>query len=218
MKRPSAQTGLSLVGLLVGIALGLLVVAAATTLLLAHLREARRLVLETRLAQDLSHATELIGNELRRTGHWSEASNGVRRAGAGPVPGNPLAAQASEFDSQIVYRYDSVGRSANGPSGFRLRDAAVEMQIDAGPWQALTDNAVLAVTDFRVTPSWRDASLAAFCLAPCPIEGGDCPPRSRQLTYEIAVRGHLVADPGTQRASHARVRVRNDAVIGRCPE
>lgn len=73
----SAQRGLTLVELLVGLALGLLVLAAGALLLTQHLREHRALLLEARLMQDLRTAADLVARDLRRAGHWGDAAAGV---------------------------------------------------------------------------------------------------------------------------------------------
>ena len=88
-----AQRGLTLVELLVGLALGLLVVASGTLLLTTHLREHRALLLEARLMQDLRTATDLVARDLRRAGHWGAAAAGVWSPAEAPRA-NPYAALA----------------------------------------------------------------------------------------------------------------------------
>jgi len=62
------QGGLSLVELMVGITIGLIVVAAATVLVSTQLSENRRLLLETQLQQDLRATADIVTRELRRVG------------------------------------------------------------------------------------------------------------------------------------------------------
>lgn len=62
------QRGLSLVELLVGISVGLFVLAGATLLLSTQLGDNRRLLLETQLQQDLRATMDIITRELRRAG------------------------------------------------------------------------------------------------------------------------------------------------------
>ena len=61
-RHPSHARGLSLVELLVGLALGLFVVAAAATLLASQWREQHRLATESRLMQDLRSASDIADN------------------------------------------------------------------------------------------------------------------------------------------------------------
>ena len=82
------ERGLSMVELLVGAAIGLVIVAAAGSVVAAHRVAARHLQLEARLMQELRAAAELIARDLRRAGHWAAAASGVRR-GDEPVAVNP---------------------------------------------------------------------------------------------------------------------------------
>ena len=70
--------GLSIVELLVGTAIGLIVVAAAGSVVAAHHGAARQAQVETRLMHELRGAAELVGRDLRRAGHWSASASGVR--------------------------------------------------------------------------------------------------------------------------------------------
>jgi len=64
----SAQQGLSLVELMVGITIGLFVVAAASLVVSNQLFDNRRLLLETQLQQDLRATMDIITRQLRRAG------------------------------------------------------------------------------------------------------------------------------------------------------
>ena len=64
-----SQRGFTLVELLVGLALGLLVVAAGVLLLAQQLRATSApLLVEARLMQDLRTAADLVARDLRRAG------------------------------------------------------------------------------------------------------------------------------------------------------
>ena len=71
------QRGLSIVELMVGMAIGLFVVAAASMLVVTQLSDNRRLTLETQVQQDLRATADIITRELRRAGHWGKARDGV---------------------------------------------------------------------------------------------------------------------------------------------
>ncbi len=217
------QRGLTLVELLVGAAIALLIAAAAATLFVAQLRESRALVLEARLLQDLRTAADLIARDLRRAGAWGSAADGVWVAGAAGAAANPYLALAPDTaaSNAVSYRYsrDAVENGAvddNEQFGFRLRNAAVEIQLGAGNWQALTDAGTMQVTGFTVTPQVQTIDLAGFCATPCPSGDAACPPRLqvRSLVVEIAAR--LVADPRVARSLRHEVRLRNDAPTGAC--
>ena len=81
--------GLSIVELLVGTAVGLVVVAAATTVVTRHARENRALAIEARLVQDLRTAADIIARDLRRAGYWGASASGVRGDDGSAVLANP---------------------------------------------------------------------------------------------------------------------------------
>ncbi len=218
-----AQRGLSLVELLVGVAIALFIAAAAATLLAGHLRESRALLLEARLMQDLRTAADLVSRDLRRAGYWSAAVDGVWLAGASSVAANPYAAlaPAAAASDAASFRYsrDAIENGvvdSNEQFGFRLRNGAIELQLGAANWQALTDTGTLTITQFSVTPTVRELSLEAFCAKPCATGAAACPPRQQVRSLALEITGRLVADAAVTRSVRSAVRLRNDAVIGAC--
>ena len=212
------QRGLTLVELLVGVAIALLVAAAAATLFVAQLRESRALVLEARLMQDLRTAADLIARDLRRAGAWGGAADGVWTAGSAGAATNPylaLAPDSAASDAVSVrYSRDAIENQVvdtNEQLGFRLRNAAIEIQLGAGNWQALTDPATMQITAFTVTPQVQTLVLGDFCAAPCPAHSTVCPPRLHVRSLAVDITGRLMADPRVIRSLRHDVRLRNDA-------
>ena len=72
-RRHRGQRGLSIVELLIGLAIGLFIVGGAIKLFVDNLTNNRRLLLETRVNQDLRAAADLIARDLRRAGYWRNA-------------------------------------------------------------------------------------------------------------------------------------------------
>jgi len=184
------QRGLTLVELMVGSALGLMVVAMALLALTHHLRESRSLLLETRLMQDLRTATELVAHNLRRAGPLTETEDGVRFSHAGT-------------EAEMAYR---------------LRAGVIEMKLGDGYWQAMTDANTLRVATFSITPQVDETVLTGFCARPC-AEGSNatCPPRQQVRSLAIRVDGRAAHDPAVTRSAHTTVRLHNDALLGACP-
>ncbi|HET7794348.1 MAG TPA: prepilin-type N-terminal cleavage/methylation domain-containing protein [Rhizobacter sp.] len=183
------ERGLSIVELMVGLAIGLTVIAAALLALTHHLRENRGLLVEARLMQDLRTASDLIARDLRRAGPLSVAEGGVR------------------------FAYPDTGASL----AYRLRDGAIEMQIGEGHWQALTDVNTLRVAAFRITPHTEEIVLDGFCSQACAAGSTRCPPRQtvRSLALHIEARGAAPMAP--LRSMETTVRLRHDALTGACP-
>ena len=221
--RQNAQRGLSIVELLVGVVIALFIAAAGAMLLASHLRENRALLLEARLMQDLRTAADLVTRDLRRAGHWGAAVDGVWASGTGSVAANPYAAvapaTAASDAARFSYSRDAAENGAvdsNEQFGFRLRTGAIEIQLGAGNWQALTDAGTLTITQFDVAPSVRNVSLAGFCSTPCPPGAAACPPQQQVRSLALVITGRLVADPAVVRSVRSAVRLRNDAVVGAC--
>jgi prepilin peptidase dependent protein B len=215
--------GFTLVELLIGLAIGLFIVAAAISLMTGHLRESRSLMIETRLQQDLRTAADLITRDLRRAGYWGAAHAGVRTDAAVPALANPYTAVApgNATADAVSFRFsrdenENHSVDSNEQFGFRLRNGTVEMQLGAGNWQALTDAATLTVTEFGVTPTVQEISLASFCATPCPAGSATCPPRQQVRSLALVIGGRAVADARVVRSLRSQVRLRNDSIVGAC--
>jgi prepilin peptidase dependent protein B len=208
------QRGLSLVELLVGLALGLLLTAAGVTLLSSQWREHRAATVELRLMQELRSSADLIGRDLRRAGHWGAAG-----ASANPYAAFAPASAASDAAS-FAYSRDTVENhvlDSHEQFGLRLRNGAIELQLGAGNWQAMTDASTLTVTRFSLTPHQQEMPLLSQCAKACPA-GSSCPAPTlqlRSLTLELTARA--VADPQVERHLRSDIRMRNDLVLGACP-
>jgi prepilin peptidase dependent protein B len=220
---PCAQRGLSLVELLVGAAIALFIAAAAATLLAGHLRENRQLLLEARLMQDLRTAADIATRDLRRAGYWARATDGIWVAGASSVAANPYAAlapgAAASDAASFRYSRDATENNvvdSNEQFGVRLRNGALEIQLGAGNWQALTDTGTLIITAFTVTPTVQEIDLDGFCATPCPAGSATCPPHQQVRSLALLISARLVADASVTRSMGSEVRLRNDVVSGAC--
>lgn len=166
-KYGSDQHGFSLMELMVGSAVGLLVIAGALQLYVVNLRATTDTLRLSRLNQELRGTLDLLNNDLRRAGYWafepgsaSPLDNPFQTAG-NDVQLGAVAGEAA--DSCVLYSYDLNGdlRVGVGPSGtpgpttstanleqfgFRLRAGQIQMRnggnsfsCTRGSWQAVTD-------------------------------------------------------------------------------
>lgn len=220
---PARQRGLSLVELMVGLAIGLFIVATATTLLLQRIREHRALLVESRLMQDLRTASDLVTRDLRRAGYWGEPTAGLPLAAAAPLanPYTALAPAAAASDA-VSFRFsrdvsENHAVDGNEQFGFRLRRGVIEMLLGSGNWQALTDGGTMAVTAFSVTPRIDEIALEALCEKACAPGAADCPPKQLLRSFAVAITGRSSADAGVVRGVRAQARLRNDVIVGACP-
>jgi Tfp pilus assembly protein PilW len=219
-RRPPAtlrrrQTGLSMVELMVGVAIGLFVVAGATLAVSNQLGDNRRLMLETQIQQDLRAATDVIARDLRRSGYWANAQDGIWHAGAVAVASNPYSVLTldSGLASRVVFSYGR-GPGINEQAGFDMVNGAILMRA-GGQWQALTDSSTLRVTEFRVTLNSQTVALS--CFNSCPPGAPACPPTQTVREVEVFIDGTAVHDPSVRRNARSNVRLRNDIITGACP-
>jgi prepilin peptidase dependent protein B len=218
------QRGLTMVELLIGMAIGLFIVAAATSLLTGNLRESRKLMIESRLMQDLRTAADMITRDLRRAGYWAAANTGVRGDGTSALLANPYTdvtpVGASADNTSFRFSRDTTENhtvDSNEQFAFRLRNGSIELQLGAGNWQALTDAATLTVTEFSVTPTVEEISLASFCTSPCPAgSAATCPPRQLVRSLAVVISGQATSDARVMRSVRSQVRLRNDPIVGTC--
>ncbi len=207
------QRGLSLVELMVGITVGLFVLAGATLLVSTQLGDNRRLLLETQIQQDLRASMDIMTRELRRAGS-------VPNAAAAHVwqPGFPVAAPSvltnitlAEDGKSIEFRYRRGG--AEGPYGYRWDEdgGRIQTQVGAGNWQELTDTSVMQVTDFSVVAE-DEAVEQVPCARACSADPNDtaCWPTITVRTYSLTLAVQSSTDPAVQRRQSSRVRLRND--------
>jgi len=214
-------SGFSIIELMVGIALALLIAAAAVLLLGSSVGESRRLLLEARLTQDLRSSAELIVRQTRRAGHWGAASTlGVWTANASALP-NPYAALVSDNSTldTITLRYsqDTVENNTVDTTeqvGFRLRSGTIEVQLGASTWQALTDSSTLVVTGLRIQPSVQLIALESACA--CVASGTCAAPQVQVRSVDVELSGRAVGDASVLRTVRSTARLRNDNVIGGC--
>lgn len=220
LKRPrrpvesaARQAGLSVVELLVGVALGLFVVAAAALMVSSQLADNRRLLVETQLQQDLRSAVDIVTRELRRASYSVNAVGGLWYEGRTtpvdentfgsltPVSGNNLS------ELSFAYRRRS---GDEGPYGFKLETHAIKSMI-GGQWQVLTDTNVMRVTNLDIDLS-APVVYQVACSRLCADGTQACWPEVQLRTATIAMTGQAVNDAAVVRTLRTQVRLRNDWV------
>ncbi len=228
--RQSTQRGLSLVELLVGIAIGLFILAGATLTVTGQLSNNRRLLADTQLQQDLRVAADIITRDVRRAAYTGAAYLSVWPSDAAAGLVNAYAAMSPETAGNAVHQVTYGVSKALNPaqennvlnddevSGIRWNDTAktLEIQLGRDNWQALTDPNSMLVTQFDVTIDGRDQDVP--CAQVCPVVGpGGCPLKvtTRDLSF-VAVAQSAV-DSTVTRSLRWSVRARNDVVREVCP-
>lgn len=211
-QRRLRQRGLSLVEMMVGVAVGLFIVAGAAMLTATQLGENRRLLLETQIQQDLRAAADIITRELRRSGYVQVVD---------PLFWNPLTPDQQpqrnlfagltfgQGNDVVSYRYDRAGAPAND-FGYQFVNGRIRSRI-GNTVNDLTDADVLRISAFDVAlvPT---ATLPLPCPRLCADGTQGCWPTLEVVDAVVTITGESVSDPSVQRTISSRVRLRNDAV------
>ena len=218
-RTPRLRRGLSIVELMVGVTIGLFILAGASLVLTTQLGDNRRLLLESQVQQDLRSTVDLISREIRGAGYWGDAHKQVWKATAvNPYSAGPLVATSS--NTSLVY-YSSLDWNENNSidsnefGGFRRVVNAstgigtVEVQLGSGNWQQLTDPAVLTVTQFSLVPNTAEVTVPASVPGGAPLKL--C---ARDVVLTIVVQA--VHDTAVRRSISNRIRLRNDVVKASC--
>lgn len=227
--RPLArrQRGLSLVELMVGITIGLIVVAGASVIVAGQLSDNRLLIAEAQVQQDLRATSDIIVRELRRAGMNNRAEQSVwdPAATADPVPNvytgdDTLVLAPGDTDDVLnfAYREQEPVTVVTGPLGFRLNTGtgAIESLQRSGAWQELTDRNTLNVTEFAVT-RLPDTRGMAPCQKPCPDGTTGCWPRVGVRAFQLVITAQSRTIPAVVRRHQALVRLRNDDLTFEAP-
>lgn len=214
-----AQRGLGLIEMMVGLTVGLIVVAGASLMMVSQLADHRRLVLETQVQQDLRAAGDLILRDMRRAGYRLLPDQGIWAAAAAAPRANPYAELTVFPDGRkVTYSYakgteDNVV-SVNEQFGYRLSGGVLQY-LYGGTWQPLTDPSTVTVSDLTIAIDTQEVALDEFCTTPC-APGAACPPSLQVRDVRVGLTGTAVHDSKVVRNVTLTTRLRNDAITGAC--
>jgi type II secretory pathway component PulJ len=208
------RRGLSLVELMVGVAIGLFVTAAAAMLVSSQLSSNRQLLVETQIQQDLRATADLVSRDLRRASYAANAETFVALPDS---TSDPLQSWARDIDittgasgsSEVVYRY---ARGLDPVFALRVSGDVLQRRVGGGGWQPLTDLNVLKVTNFSVTPAPAGPDIPVACPNLCADGTEACWPRARVRELVVSIAGQSATGSLVSRRIQSTVRVRNDYV------
>jgi prepilin peptidase dependent protein B len=235
------QRGLSIIELMVGVAIGMFIIGGAIKLFVDMFGNNRRLLIETRVNQDLRATADIIARDLRRAGYWRGAANAINVA-PGTVPlANPYSAYgaASTTSSSVEFAYDRDGNNAvdgNEQGGYSVSNNTIYTAF-GGASQPLSDPATVRITRFEVVNAassvqWFDLAQHCPCVAiaasgssgGCTVaqilaypEGHASRPQIGMRWVDIVIEGESPALPAVRRSVVESVRLRNGQTRGACP-
>jgi len=149
LKSKHCQQGMTMIELMISIALGLLVVAAATTMTVSSMVSNTDTLASARLNQDLDSVLKVMVNEIRRAGYSGGVFDFLDNEDINIVSA-----------SCLLYAYDADNDGsleATERFGFQLVGSEIQMRTNcatgacatscgAGTWVALTNASVVSIT------------------------------------------------------------------------
>jgi type IV pilus assembly protein PilW len=212
---------MSMIELLVGAAIGLIVIAGAIHLFAMQMSGGKRLALETRLNQDLRAAADLVARDLRRASYWSNALAGTVAIGSGSAtqqnPYRAVTADAALINYGFSQNVENDELDDAENFGFQLTaNGVLQMQTAKDIWQDVTDRNVVRIEEFSITPTETSLPLGDLCPKTCAAGTPNCP-KTFVRSFAILLKGRAVADASVVRQLNVTTRMRNDRLEGQCP-
>ena len=157
--------GESMISLLIGLAMGLLVISGGIHLWMTTLKSQRTALQESHLAQDLRTAMAWMVQDIRR----AQYMNGAWRTRIMSACNDAFCGAAEDFSvsaNQIEFswdRNDNGSKDNNECTGFQLSSYELHTKTACGPvvWTAITDAGSIKVTSLQFTSrcSWVQGTL-----------------------------------------------------------
>lgn len=215
MRRHRTQRGMSVVEMMVGVAVGLFVVSAATLVVSSQLSSNRRLLLDTQIQQDLRVAADVITRDLRRAGAQLDTTARQyywypQATTATTVKANNAQVITLSSPTNITYSYQRASLGGVAAVGFRLNGSKLQ-SLNGGSWQDMTDDSVMKITAFSIAADNAPAAVVP-CPNDCPGGGSACWPTIQVRRYIVSITAQAANDATITRSLHTRIRVANDLV------
>lgn len=208
---------MSLVELMVGVTIGLFIVAAATLMIGNQLSDNRRLLLETQLQQDMRASMDIITRQIRRAGLWEENNSITLLASDSGLPGNftasNYAVNITPDQKQITFNYWLNAQDKDN-WGFKLENGRIKSSLARLNWQDLTDPNTVEVTTLQFVEVTRDSEFIP-CPKLCTGPGGPraCWPKVAVRSIRVVLEARSVNDPTVTRRLESEARLRNNLPI-----
>lgn len=199
-KDSARQRGETLIGLLVGLSVGFVVLAAGSALLANHLRGHRMALQDSHLHHDLRSAVDWMSRELRKAQYSAKAWETRSPTSCS----DEFCQDEQDFSIEgdwIDFSYDRNHnglREDNECMGFRLSGKVLQAKRSCGTrgdWLSLTDSANLEITALswqlrcEARQGWLHRSVDMALTAQWPKDGS----RSIALQQTVHLRNDLPA-------------------------
>lgn len=207
------QRGETLIGLMIGLAVGLIVLAGASAMFVSNIGSNRETLQAGLLDREMKAIRDVMVSEIRRAQYRANSEH--RYDGGGFCTDdfcNPADAKAFSLTSGTNFQFafdrnEDGARNEDECTGFRLVNNAIEMKSGCNnpTWSQLSDPATVQITALSFTVNCGTTTGAAFY----------------NRTVNITLTGRLVSDNTVTRTFTEQVLLRNpirlSARPGYCP-
>jgi len=225
------QRGVSLVELMVGLTVGLIIVAAAASVYVTAVRGGADTLRSAKLNMELRRAMDLMVYEIRRAGYTAGTTN---------LASNPFMLSGANLTLNgtdcLLFSYDANGSGASNSSdfiGFKKNGTAISMRYSGttntagcsdGSWEGITDSdsVVVDTLSFSIAYQCWNAQTSSSSSSQACAPGQsvyDTAAAASTKSDLVEVRdvsinlvGHHISDALTTMSLNQSVKVRNDRV------
>lgn len=234
------QRGLSLVELMVGMVIGLVILAAAGTGYIVSSRSGRDTINSTRLNIELRGAMDVMTDEIHRAGAVGTLANaGIGNPFTVQTAGARTDLQVSADGTCAEFAYDANGDGTVDTAdytGFRVQNGTIQIRNGGagavsdcanGSWQSLTDAQTVTVqpyaagvpyfaVSYQCLNTLNNLSQNVSCNSFTSYTGlatGTSADMLETRTVTVSLGGQLVQDATMRMQLQQQVQVRNHRVV-----
>jgi prepilin peptidase dependent protein B len=227
------QQGISLIEIMIGLSIGLIIIAAAITIYITSIKGSADIAKSARLNHDMDSALALMVNDIRRAGYWGGAKVGADSRD-NPFTVSDTTDLQIPSASCVLYAYDADADGSVDPDeyyGFRLNAGNIQMRssniaCDAGGWNSLNINEgreQVEITSLTLAESFKclrkrlgaaDASYDTPCADA--VAAGNLVTDDRVIEtrdISITMAGRAKNDTTVTKTISDRVKIRNDRIF-----
>jgi prepilin peptidase dependent protein B len=215
-------TGFTLVELMVALVINVFIFAALMAIFVANLNHYTTAVNTNRLNQQLQAAMQLMVNDIRRAGYWTNAYTLVGT----DTNTNPFQSTVGSTDvtvggtgnSCILFTYDHLGTGVlpsissttdDDRYGYRLNGTSLQTR----PWGGTFSCSAAATNWENVTDSTVTITALTFTLTTQNTTTGLGTSALNMRSVDITLTGRLTSVPTITKTLTEHVRIRNDQFV-----
>lgn len=211
------ENGFTFIELLIALVVNIILLSALLAVFANNLGHYTKVINIDTLTQQLQIAMNLMENDIRRAGYWSNASNDINTGqNNNPFMATGVDVQINGTNNCILFAYDynSDGSLPNVSSaydderyGFRLNGqtlqtrppgAAFDCNAGSNAWESITNNGLIQIT------------ALTFTLSSVTVPPGQASNTMNLRTVTISITGQLTTNTAVTKTLTQQVRIRND--------